>query len=197
MAVLDGAGVQEMEHHAFAGFHADRFAGAERLVVDRINVGRDLHSRLPRIQHGRSFRLRTGGIEIVVIHELIGEIRLPIAQREIVFLIEVTGTIRSFDDQKPEHSGITATVQVVHRHDVGVIPAGAGRRGREFIAALSMRRHLRSALFLRSVHIGGDEQSVKMHKLGYVRVIDHVHRDRHAFLHAARSAQKLRRRRPA
>ena len=100
-----------------------------------------------------------------------------------MFLIEAAGIIRSLDDQKAEHSGIAATVQVVHRHGVGVIPAGAGRRGRELIAAASVRRHCRGTFFLRSVHIGGNQQSVKMHELRHVGVIDHVHRDRHALLH--------------
>ena len=137
----------------------------------------------PRIQHRRLFRLRPRGIEIVVIHRRVGEIRLPIAQRQVVFLIEVAGIIRSLDDQEAEHSGKTAAVQVVHRHGVGVVPASAGRRGRELIAAASVRRHCRGTFFLRSVHIGGNEQSVKMHKLRHVGVIDHVHRDRHALLH--------------
>ncbi len=44
MAVLDGAGVQKMKHHAFAGLHADRFARAERLVVDGKNIGRDFQA---------------------------------------------------------------------------------------------------------------------------------------------------------
>jgi hypothetical protein len=137
----------------------------------------------PRIQHRRLFRLRPRGIEIVVIHRLIGEIRLPIAQRQVMFLIEAAGIIRSLDDQKAEHAGETAAVQVVHRHGVRVIPAGAGRRGRELIAAASVRRHHRGAFFLRSVHVGGNQQSVKMHELRHVGVVDHVHRDRHALLH--------------
>jgi hypothetical protein len=97
---------------------------------------------------------------------MVGEIGLPIAQRQVVFLIEVAGIVRALDDQKAEHAGITAAVQVVHRHGVGVVPARAGRRGRELIAAASVRRHHRRAFFLRSVHIGGNEQSVKMHNSG-------------------------------
>ncbi len=139
--------------------------------------------RLPRIHHRRLFRLRPRWIEIVVIHRLVGEIRLPIAQRQVMFLIVAAGIIRSFDDQKAEHPGKTAAVQIVHRHGVSVIPARAGRRGRELIAAASMRRHCRRAFFLRSVDIGGNQQSVKMHKLRHVGLIDHVHRDRHALLH--------------
>ncbi len=129
--------------------HADRLAGAERLIVDGKNIGRHLQPRRPRIEHRRLFRLRQRGIEIVVIHQLVGEIRLPIAQRQVVFLIEVAGIIRSLDDQKAEHAGKTAAVQVVHRHGVGVIPAGAGGRGRELITAASVRRHYRGAFFLR------------------------------------------------
>ena len=45
----------------------------------------------PRIQHRRLFRLRQRGIQIVGIHHLVGEIRLPIAQGEVMFLIEVAG----------------------------------------------------------------------------------------------------------
>ncbi len=183
VAILDGAGVQKMKQHAFARIHADRLAGAERLVVDGKNIGRHLQPG-GRVSSTAGFSgLRQRGIEIVVIHQLVGEIGLPIAQRQVVFLIVVAGIVRSLDDQKAEHSGIAAAVQVVHRHGVRVIPARAGRRGRELIAAASVRRHHGRAFFLRSVHVGGNQQSVKMHKLRHVGVIDHVHRDRHAFLH--------------
>jgi hypothetical protein len=182
--VLDGAGVQKMKQDAFAAIHADRIAGAERFVVDGKNVGRYLQPHRPRIQHRRPFWLCQRGIEIVGVHHLVGEIGLPIAQRQVVFLIEAAGIIGSLDDQKAEHSGVTATVQVVHRHGVGVVPAGAGGRGRESIAAASVRRHRGRALLLRSIHVGRDKQSVKMHKLRHVSVINHVHRDRHALLHA-------------
>ena len=82
-----------------------------------------------------------------------------------MFLIEIAGIIRSFDDQKTEHAGEAAAMQVVHRHGVSVIPARAGRRRRELIAAASVRRHHRRAFFLRSVDVGRNEQSVKMHDI--------------------------------
>ena len=135
-----------MKQHALARLDANRLARAERLVVDGINIGSALPGPGPRIQHRRPFRLRRAGIEIVGIHRLIGEVRLPIAQREIVFLIVVAGIGRALDDQKAELPGETAAMQVVHRHGVGVIPARAGGRGRELIAARSVRRARRACL---------------------------------------------------
>ena len=107
MAVLDGAGIQKMKQHALAWLHANRLTRSQRFIVDGKNIGSDFNPTRTRIEHRRLFRLRSGGIEIVVIHEHAGEIGLPIAQREVMFLIEVARIVRALDDQKSEHAGIS------------------------------------------------------------------------------------------
>ena len=46
-----------------------------------------------------------------------------------------------------------------------------------------MRRHHRRPLFLRPIDIGRNQQSVKMHKLRHIGLVDDVDGDRNPFLH--------------
>ena len=84
---------------------------------------------------GWLFRLRAVvGVVVIVFHGG-GEERLPIAQGEKELLVVVAGVVAAVDEDEAELAGVGAFVQVVHGHGVGVIPAGAGRAGRELEAA--------------------------------------------------------------
>ena len=78
------------------------------------------------------------------------------------------------DDQKAELPGVAAAVQVVHRHRVGVIPARAGGRRRELVAPAAVRRHGRRAFFLGAVDLRRNEQTVPVHLLRHVGVVDDI-----------------------
>ena len=190
MPVLDRACVQKMEHHALARPHPDRFARPQRFVVDRIQIGRYLKPRRPRIQHRRLLRFRARGVEIVGIHVLRREVRLPVAQRQVMLLIVVARVGPAFHDQKSELSGECPPVQIVHRHRVRVVPARTRGRRRELVAAAAMWRHRRRTFLFGTVHVGRNQQPVKMDILGRIGLVDHVDRHRRAFLHPQQRSRR-------
>ena len=97
-AVLNGAGVEEVEEDAVTLFDAEGFAGAERLVVDAVGVGVDLeavgvgvHLRLIGL-----FGLRVGLTLLVGVFHAGGEEGFPVAQGEEDLLVVGAG-IGAFD----------------------------------------------------------------------------------------------------
>ncbi len=79
--------------------------------------------------------------------------------------------------------GVRTAVQIGVRHRVAVIPARPGGPRRNLIPAPSARRHRRRPFFLRSVHLGGQEQPMEVNVLGDIRIVDGVDRHWHAFAH--------------
>ena len=126
-AVLDGAGVEEVEEDALALGDADGFAGAERLVVDGVGGGGNFEAVGRGVQDGGLFRLRRVGVEVLVhVDHLGGEEGFPVAQGEEEFLVVIAGVGCGVDVDEAELAGVGASVQVGHGHGVGVVPARAG-----------------------------------------------------------------------
>ena len=181
--VLDRARVQQVHEHALALLHSNRFTRAQRFVVDRVEHRAHFQAVGTRIENRWSFRLRPFLIRVVGVHELSGEERFPVAQREKDLLIVVAGILPRLDDEEPELPGVAAPVQVGHGHRVSVIPARPGRPRRELIPAAAMRRHRRRALLVRAIGVRPNEHAVPVDLLRHIGVVHHFHGDRHTLAH--------------
>ena len=95
-------------------------------------------------------------------------------QRKKELLIVARGILTRLDHQKAVLSAVLRSSEVVHRHGVGVIPAKAGRAGREGVAGA--RAHLDGGrpFFDGAVRLGGCEEAVQMDHLRPVGVVRHL-----------------------
>ena len=182
-AVLDGAGVEEVEEDALAGFDAEGFAGAEGFVVNGVGHGADFEAIGGGVEGGGLLGLgAVAGVVVIVLH--VGhEEGLPVAEGEEVLLIVAAGIGGGVDVDEAELAGVGTFVEVGVGHGVGVVPAGAEGFGRELVAAVAAGWDEGGAFFFDSVDVGGDQHAVPVDQLGGVGVVDDVDGEGPALFH--------------
>ena len=183
-AVLDGAGVEEVEEDALAFLDADGFAGAEGLVVDGVGHGVDLEAVGGGVEDGGLLELRVVLALLVGVVHVGGEEGLPVAEGEEDLLIVLAGVVAGVDVKEAELAGVGAFVEVGIGHGVGVVPAGAGGARGELIAAAALWRDEGCGFLFDPVDFGGDEQAVPVDEFGDVGGVDDVDGDGLALAHA-------------
>src|SRR3984893_1049221 len=89
-----------------------------------------------------------------------------------------------FHTHKSERARDPASIEVRAGHDVRVIPACSGRRGRERKFATTMRGNKRRTFFLRTVDVRRNELAVPMDELGDIGIVVHIYGTPPALAHS-------------
>ena len=182
-----GAGVQDVEQHAFALLHADGLAVPEHLAVDGEEVVADLEAL------GLFLGLVVGLLAEVleVLDRLAGEEvhrhvaaaaegRLELLQHQKHLAVVGAGLVLRLDVDRPDLAGVGAAVEVAAGHDMRVVEAEARRLRHERDAAHAVRRDERRAFLGRAVDIARDHLAVPVHQLRRVGVVVDIDRRRAA-----------------
>ena len=185
--VVRGAGIDDVEHHALALLHPERFAVPEHPAVDRgraigqFVAGRHLAGvRIGVRRDGDEVQFHAGRLHEGRVVVEPREIRLELLECQEHLAVVGAGVVPWFDVDGSGLAGIQAARKVGARAHMGVVETQARRHRREDLAAMAVGRYRRRAFLERAVHAVGQELAVPVHLLGMAGVVEDVDDGLHA-----------------